>query len=192
MQSPTGIFYNKTQIDKNDKVEKCADDLVLAILAKDPLFVCIFHFIAFASLFFSSLSSIIKLYRLRSLSLTLFILSQFLLLFSFSGYGLLLEISFTFNRYFLHSIPQDGLLGLQTTGEIDEVDIAKLFNSLSSQTTKHVLIAQNGKGGQSREEFEKIVNGQKLVLLSGSFNPLHEGRIFLYILYSLPLLPLPI
>ena len=63
-------------------------------------------------------------------------------------------------------------------------EIGNLLNALASQTTKHVLLAQNGIGGKEEEEIAQILNGRKLVLLSGSFNPLHEGRISSIILIS--------
>jgi hypothetical protein len=40
-----------------------------------------------------------------------------------------------------------------------------------------MLITQDGKGGKERGEIIQLVTGGKLVLLPGSFNPLHEGRI---------------
>ena len=74
--------------------------------------------------------------------------------------------------------------GIATTRHVEVFEIGNLLNALASQTTKHVLLAQNGIGGKEEEEIAQILNGRKLVLLSGSFNPLHEGRISSIILIS--------
>eukprot|EP00026_Physarum_polycephalum_P004978 Phypoly_transcript_05004.p1 GENE.Phypoly_transcript_05004~~Phypoly_transcript_05004.p1 ORF type:complete len:405 (+),score=73.53 Phypoly_transcript_05004:37-1251(+) len=111
--SPTGIFYNKIVIDKNEKIEKCVDGLMLSVLAK----------------------------------------------------------------YFFNIIPRDKIAGLQTMEKVEETQIGSLLNGLSSRNTKHVLVTQNGKAGCEKGEIDRIVNGHKLVLLPGSFNPLHEGHV---------------
>lgn len=70
----------------------------------------------------------------------------------------------------------------EVDSEVNDVtllDSAAMYNSLSEKLTKKVLITQNGLGGNNSEEISQLLNGRKLILLSGSFNPLHEGHIFI-------------